>query len=144
MILLAGGAIAALALVFQAVYAPLASWRKNAKGDLARAEGLYDLVVEAAAIAPQSDGAPAAIGAAERPLRAVVTSTANDAGVDLIFVNARPDGAVEANAGPTDPERLFNWIGALSAEHGATISFADVSRTQDGDGTVRGRLIFGG
>ncbi len=139
LVLMAGGAVAALALAFQAIYAPLSSWRDAARSEFARAEGFYALVLEAAAAAPAGDAEAATD---TRPLRAIVATAAGDAGVELTFVSARPDGAVEANAGPTDPEAFFEWVAALSAEHGAKISYADISRAQDNDGTVRGRVIF--
>ncbi|MBI1392534.1 MAG: hypothetical protein GC152_07315 [Alphaproteobacteria bacterium] len=141
LILMVGGAIAGVALLLQAIYVPLANWRQASQASLGDAESVYQLVVQAAATADL--GAPAATSAeAAQPLRGAVTAYAQTQGVSLVFVNVRPDGAVEATAGPTPPEALFGWIRDLTEKEGASVIYADIARSAEGDGSVRGRLIL--
>ena len=131
--------LAAVFLVLQGVLAPIGGWRQAKEAELVRAEGLYEIVAEATAFA--TTGSSGGAGSST-PVRNAVTTTAAQLGVELVFVNARPDGAVEANAAPSDPQALFDWIGALSREHGVQIIYADLARDPADRRKVRGRLIL--
>lgn len=138
-ILIVGGGVLVLALLFQLIVAPLAGWRRSALASVVEAEGLYEIVSRAAVRAANT---PDAGEDGERPLRGIVTASAQAAGVSLVFVNVRPDGSVEAAAGPTAPAAVFAWVSDMTQAHGASVIYADITRTAEAEGAVRGRLIF--
>ena len=133
----AGGLAAAL-LFSLVILRPFNEWQAAQRKALQRAEGLYEIVVEAAAFSGNKSIEDAGTG----PIRNAVTATASSLGVELVFVNVRPDGAVEANAAPSQPSRLFQWLDILSRDHGFEITYADLVRDQSDQSLVRGRLIL--
>lgn len=127
-------ALFALAGLWSFVVAPIAEWRgaAGARADHARSE--YSLVARAAGMA-NVDEADKETGAA--PVRGAVIETARRLGVELIFVNAASDGAVEVQSAPVAPERVFQFFSELQARHGVRVASADIARSAEDKGEVR-------
>ncbi|MEX0645203.1 MAG: type II secretion system protein GspM [Parvularculaceae bacterium] len=126
-------AIFAVFLLLQAVVKPIADWKEAAAGRAAEAESGYRLVARAASatVPPrEADGA-------EVPLRNAVIDTGRALQVGLTFVNARPDGSVEFQAGPVAPERVFSLFAALQSRYGAKVVSADIARSPESIDQVR-------
>ncbi len=134
----AGGALFALALVFQFVVKPVGGWRDAAQTRAAEARQGYEMVVNAAALgaADLTAGVDDAT-----PLRQALTQTAAAAGIDLIRIGAEVDGQIEVQPAAVDSDKLFHWIAALDTRFGVRVAFADINRADDGAVNVQ-VLIF--
>jgi type II secretory pathway component PulM len=120
-------------LSLQLVLKPVADWRAAAAGRAADAESGYRLVARAAAAtAPSTE-----TDSSQTPLRNAVIDTARALQVGLTFVNARPDGSVEFQAGPVAPERVFSLFAALQRQYGAKVVSADIARSPESIDHVR-------
>lgn len=124
-ILGAGGIFVSALVLAQATLAPLLAWRVDAQAGARAAEDGYRMVAQAGA----SPGP--AISPSAAPVRNVINETAAALQIDLTFVNVRPDGAVDLQAGPTPPERLFQFLSKLEREHGVKVQTADIARASD-------------
>ncbi len=126
-------AIFAASLSLQLVVKPVLDWKASAADRAAEAESGYRLVARAAA----TTAAPNATDEAQTPLRNAVIDTARAMQVGLTFVNARPDGSVEFQAGPVAAERAFSLFAALQGRYGAKVVSADIARSPESLGQVR-------
>lgn len=135
------GVLAVLFVVLQFVIAPMSDWRRDQTRKLRGAESLYEIVAEAAAFA---GGGRASNGAAKAgaPIRNAVTDSANAAGVNINFVNARPDGSIETSAPSANPDRVYAWLEMLRDDYGVFVAYADIARDEGGVNTVRARFVF--
>ena len=134
-----GSVILALLILTQVIMAPLSNWRDARTSRLAAAESDYKLVVQASAY---SGAAATAAADMETPARNAVTTAAQRRSIILDFVNARPDGSVEANVGAAPSAALFAWIADLERGYGIRLSTADIARDTE-DGTLsQARLVF--
>jgi general secretion pathway protein M len=126
-------AAAAISLFFllQLVVAPIARWRSAALERAEAAEANYELVALAAgqAITASPTG--------NVPVRNLLNDAALAAQVPLTFINARPDGGVEMQAGPASPERVYELFAALERRHGVQIESADIAREPADPALVR-------
>lgn len=138
LILIAAGLVA-LFIALQGVVRPIAGWRADQDRALNEAEGLYELVNEAGA---QSAGAAFAAGDSETPIRNALAQSASSAGVNLVYVNVRPDGGVDANIASVSPDRLFVWLQLVERNYGARVVTADIAREQSQPSMVRAQLTF--
>jgi len=121
------------------IVAPLTDWRAAQYHALERAEGLYELVEEAAA---RSAAAAPAASDTETPVRNAVSQTASSAGVNLIFVNVQPSGAVEATASLVEPANLYAWLQAMQQTYDVRVISADIAREQTETSLVRAQLTL--
>lgn len=138
MLLLALGALFAMAFAYWAAFKPALDWRR-AQGERAQTRQTeFRLVADAARVA--SDGTGAA--GAQTPVRNALTDVAGEAGVDLVFVNAREDGAVEAQIGSAPPDKLFSVLEKLERQYGVRVISADIARVADGGAEVRAQLAL--
>lgn len=138
-IVMAGGVIFALVILIQLIMMPILNWRAD-QADRARdAQGLYRLMAEAAPMA-QSAGDTSVDNSL--PIRNAVSQSASAAGVELVFVNARPDGAVDANITSADPTALYQWLQRARDEFGLVIISADIARENGNPSSVRAQLTF--
>ncbi len=133
-----GGAAIALMAALQLVALPLLNWRARAIERAATAQEGYRLVSRSAAAVAPVRAAPPTSG----PVRAAVAETAAALGVTLTFVNARPDGSVDSQAGPVAPELIYALFAALEAEHGIEIQSADIVRVPDDPNLVQAQAVF--
>jgi len=135
-----GGAIFTTFFVFQFVYSPFSDWRKSALARADRSKEVYQLVSKASALGGT------ALGDEDRdietPLRDALTQTASPSGINLNFVNTRPDGQIDASAASTDPDDLFTWLETLERRYDVTVENADVARERGQSGAVRAQLTF--
>ena len=136
---LAGGAVLALFIVVQFVIAPLIDWRSNQLSRVSQAESGFDLVVEAASRAGAASPGNKDL---DTPVRNAVSQTASSGGVNLVFVNQRPDGSVEASLEDADPNALFDWLVLLDNRYGVKTVTADIAREQGDETLVQARLTF--
>ncbi|MGE0409364.1 MAG: type II secretion system protein GspM [Amphiplicatus sp.] len=127
------GALAGLFLASQLVVKPLADWRGAAAGRAEAAENAYRLVARAAsAAAPVKEGE-----AATTPPQTALLDAARALQIELTFVNARPDGGVEFQAGPIAPDRAFSLFSTLERRYGISILTADIARSGESPSNVR-------
>ena len=135
----AGGVIFALVILIQLIVMPIVNWRAD-QADRARdAQGLYQLVAEAA---PMARSAASGTADTTMPIRNAVSQSASAAGVELVFVNARPDGAVDANITSADPSALYLWLQGARDEFGLIVINADIARENGNPSSVRAQLTF--
>lgn len=139
LLIMAAAGLLALFVALQLVVRPAADWRADQHRALEQAQGLYTLVNEAGARSP---GVAQAAGDVQTSIRAALAQTASAAGVNLVYVNVRPDGAVDANLADVDPERLFNWLQSVERDYGARVVSADIVRERAQPGAVRAQLTF--
>jgi type II secretory pathway component PulM len=138
MLLLAAAAMVGIFLFFQGLVSPIMNWRAEQERAFERAEGLYELVKEAAS---RASGA-AASGDAETPIRNAITQSASRAGVSLVYVSARPSGEVDTTASQADPADLFAWLQGLEQDYGVRVVIADIAREQSQGSLVRAQLTL--
>lgn len=132
-LLAAGAAILAVFAAWALLLRPVAGWRESAAERAEQAESGYRLVARAAAsAAPQGRDADS-----ETPVRNAVIEVASEFKVELSFVNATPDGAVEIQGSDAAPERVFLMLSALQSRHAIRIASADIARSGDNPATVR-------
>ncbi|MEL6359785.1 MAG: type II secretion system protein GspM [Pseudomonadota bacterium] len=141
-LIIAGAGVALFFVVVQFVVMPLLDWRKDRLAAAESAESTYDLVVEAASRKPVAQSSTASNPNASKPIRNVLSETATQSGVNLIYVNVRPDGAVDANATNVDPATLFAWFSSMEAGFDVRLLRADISREQSSPGTLRAQMTF--
>lgn len=137
-LLLALSALLFVALVYGAAFKPALDWRRSQALLAQSRETEFKLVADAARIA--SDDANA-VGA-QTPVRNALTDVAGQTGVDLIFVNARDDGSVEAQIGSAAPEKLFSMIEQLEQRYGVRVVSADIARVSDGAADLRAQVTL--
>jgi type II secretory pathway component PulM len=134
-LLLASAALIVSVALLAQVMAMLLQWRAEAAHRMSAAETGYRLVTQAAMQTRRA--APADQSS---PPRAALTQAAGAAGVPLSFVNARPDGAVDAHAGPVAPERLYGMLSELAGRYDIHVTSADVARAGDDTNQIRAQL----
>ena len=134
-----GGAVVALVALLQFAAFPLLRWRADMAERRTNAETLYLLVAEAGAARGGAASATLSPKAAT-PVRNAIADSAKAERVELSYLNARPDGAVEANAAAAS-DALYRWLGALSRDYGVVVIAADIARDQN-DGGLRARLTL--
>lgn len=139
LLVIIAGVLFAIFIAFQAVAAPVVNWRAAQRRALDEAHSVYELVTLAGA---QAAGAAAQDGDVDTPARNALAQSATAAGVNLIYVNVRPDGAVDANAAGVSPEALFAWMQAVERDYGLRVVSADIAREQDQASMVRAQLTF--
>lgn len=126
-------ALGALLLLTQLVIRPVITWRSATAKRAEQAENGYRLVAQAAAVA-----APAGMEAsAEILARSALTETARRMSVNLNFVNEHPDGSIEFQAGPVDPERALELFAALERDFAVRAIAVDMARTPEAPQQVR-------
>ena len=141
--LIKGGAgVLAFFLLWQFIISPITSWRDDQRSGYENSERLYQMVSDAAA---RSSAGRSASASTDTPPRTLITRTAANAGISLVFVNTRGGGLIDVNATGADPQSLFDWIALLERRNGLRIVNADIAR-EDGAGgaTVRAQLTFQG
>lgn len=136
MLLLVGGALAGLFVALQLILSPMLSWRADQRRDMASARGLYELVAEAAPLGEVASGATTNAG----PARAIVSQTANGAGVSIVFINARGDNAVDVNIASVSPDALFQWLALLRTDYNIIVDTADIARDTGNPQTLRAQI----
>ncbi|MEM8772948.1 MAG: type II secretion system protein GspM [Pseudomonadota bacterium] len=134
LIVVVGGVLAGLLAGFQLIISPIFDWRADQHRARQEAEGLYRLVAEAA---PRATRNTETNVNTNTPARNAVSQTASAAGVNLIYVNARDDGAVDANAASVEPAMLYEWLLVLEKEYGILVRTADISRETGDPSKVR-------
>ena len=139
MLILGGAVIFALFVLIEGVAAPVMGWRADQRRSLERAQNDYELVAEAAG---RAGGQATPSGDLDAPIRNAIAKSASASGVNLIYVNVRPDGAVEANAAQVDPENLMVWLQAVERDYGARVTAADIAREQADPTKVRAQMTF--
>ncbi len=137
MLIIIGGVLAGLFIALQLILSPMLSWRADQRSDMARARSLYEIVAEAA---PLGEGAPAGASTNAGPARTIVSQTANDAGVAIVFINARGDNAVDVNIASVTPDALFQWLGQLRADYNIVVDTADIARDTGNPQTLRAQI----
>lgn len=137
MLVMVGGALALVLIVTQLIIAPINGWRADQRQRLEEAESLYRLVAEAA---PRAGAKAASDADLETPLRSAISQSSSAAGVPLVYVNARGDNAVDANAASVDPALLFDWLQLLNRQYGVVVASADISRESGNPRVVRAQL----
>jgi type II secretory pathway component PulM len=137
-LLLALATLVFIALVYGAAFKPAFDWRRSQAQLAQTRETEFKLVADAARLA--SDGADAA--GAQTPVRNALTDVAGQSGVDLIFVNARDDGSVDAQIGSAAPEKLFSMIERLERQYGVRVVSADIARVSDGASDLRAQVTL--
>lgn len=125
LVMAAGGIFVSALALFQLTLAPLLAWKNDARTGARAAEENYRMV----ALAASATGPVISPSAA--PVRNVINETAAALQIDLTFVNVRPDGAVDLQAGPAPPDRLFQFFSKLEREHGVKVQTADIARASD-------------
>jgi type II secretory pathway component PulM len=134
-----GGAVVALIALLQFALFPMLRWRSDMADRRTSAETLYLLVAEAGAAgggqALSSSSPKAAV-----PVRNAIADSAKSEKVELSYLNARADGAVEANASGAS-DAIYRWLGALSRDYGVVVVAADIARDQSG-GALRAQLTL--
>lgn len=138
-LILAAGVIFAAFFIYVAVITPVANWRASQHRALERAEGLYELVELAAA---RSSGAAPTASDTTTPVRNAVSQTASSIGVNLIYVNVQPSGAVDATASLVEPAALYAWLQAMEQTYGVRVVSADIAREQAQTELVRAQLTL--
>ncbi len=137
LLIMIGGALAAVFIALQLILSPALSWREDQRRDMASARGLYELVAEAAPL-----GAAASAGAATNagPARTIVSQTAGAAGVSIVFINARGDRAVDVNIASVSPDALFQWLAFLQSEYNIVVDTADIARETGNPQAIRAQI----
>lgn len=130
--------VLAFALAYFGAFKPALDWRAQAIQRTVTRETEFRLVSDAARGALDAAAAPGV----QTPVRNALTDAATLAGVELVFVNAREDGSVEAQIGSAPPDKLFVMIEALERQNGVRVIGADIARVSDGAATVRAQLTF--
>ncbi len=134
-----GGAVVAVFILIQFILVPIIGWRDEMGQKRDNAVAFYELVARASALA---GGAGASTEAeTSTPVRNVVSQSAARAGVELNFVNQRPDDGVDLNAS-AEPAALFAWLATLETEHAIVVAVADIARESGDDGKVRAQLTL--
>jgi type II secretory pathway component PulM len=137
-LILAGGALGAVFLVLQLIISPILDWRNDQRQRMNEAKAVYELVAEAA---PRGRAiASAAAASNTTPVRNAVTQSANAAGVSIVFVNTRADGAVDANIASASPAALYQWVQMMRNEYGVVVESADIARETGNPEVVRAQL----
>lgn len=131
LILLAAAGLIGAGLFFQLALSPIVRWRSESGARAAAAEETYRLVARAAA------GAGAKAAASDVPIRNALTASAASLQVGLAFVNALPDGSVDMQTDPVAPEKVFEMLARLEAEHGIRAKTVDIARSLDDKTLVR-------
>lgn len=139
LLIMIAAALFAVFVALQGIVRPVADWRADQTRALDEAQNLYALVTEAGA--RRSGGDPAK-SEAQTPIRTALAQSASSAGVNLVYVNVRADGAVEANIAAVNPENLFAWLQAVERNYAARVVSADIAREQDQASMVRAQLTF--
>lgn len=137
-LLLALAGLAAAMLLYAAAFSPALAYREQSAQRAQTRETEFRLVANAARLASDGSSAPGA----QTPVRNALTDVAAQAGVELIFVNARADGAVEAQIGAAAPEKLFQMIETLERQYAVRVVAADIARVSDGAADVRAQLTL--
>ncbi|MEZ5897483.1 MAG: type II secretion system protein GspM [Parvularculaceae bacterium] len=134
-----GGAVVAAFVLIQFILVPIIGWRDEMGRKRDNAIAFYEVVARASALA----GAAGASAGADTstPVRNVVSQSAARAGVELNFVNQRPDDGVDVNAS-AEPAALYAWLAALESEHAIAVAVADIARESGEDGKVRAQLTL--
>ncbi len=138
LLIAAATVLLAIVVVVAGVVSPIVNWRADQQQALNQAQGVYELVTQAGA----RGGRGTSASQSSTPMRNVMTQSASAAGVSLVYVNVRQDGAVETNASPVDPAILFAWMQSLEREYGARVVSADIAREQGQAALVRAQLVF--
>ncbi len=139
LLILIGGGLALVFVVLQLVLSPALSWRSDQRRDMTSARGLYELVAEAA---PLGLAANASVGTDGGPARTIVSQTASQAGVTIVFINARGDRAVDVNITSASPDALFQWLSMLRTEYNIVVDTADIARETGNPQSVRAQLTM--
>lgn len=138
LLILVASSLAGIFVLVQFVAAPVIAWRTEKSAALARAKENHELVMKASAF-----GKPANANADRAtPVRNAVTATAGEVGVRLNFVNARPDGAVDAAAEAVEPDAFYRWISALEEKYAISVLSADIARDSVARDKIRAQLTF--
>ena len=138
MLLAVGAGVAVLALSYFGAFKPALDWRRDAALTAKARETEFRLVADAAGAAAEGGAADGA----QTPVRNALTEAAAQAGVDLVFVNARDDGSVETQITSAAPEKLFAMIESLEGRYGVRVAAADIARAADGAADVRAQLTL--
>jgi type II secretory pathway component PulM len=129
----AAAVMGALFLAMQLAIRPVMNWRNAASQRVEQAESGYQIVAQAAAaVAPENSAAGAAT-----PARNALTDTARQLGVSLNFVNEHPDGSIEFQAGPVEPEKAFQLFSNLERDFAVRVIAADIARSPEAPQQVR-------
>lgn len=134
LLLMAGAALIGLLVLSQLVIGPLIDWRDDARARVGAAEREFNIVYDAAAAPVRS---PAAGAQSSIPIRNALNQSAQRFGVPLTFVNAQPDGSVQVQAGPVEPERVFQLFDHLQSQFGIRASTADMARASGEPAMIR-------
>jgi type II secretory pathway component PulM len=130
-----GGGAVAIFILLQFILVPMFGWRTEMEQKRNNAVAFYDLVARASAF-----GGAAVEGEQSTPVRNLVTESAPAAGIELNFVNQRPDNGVDLNA-TASPDVLFAWLTGLERDHGVVVAVADIAR-ETGSENVRAQLTL--
>lgn len=117
-------ALLALILLIFGVLGPARDARENAVARHAEAARTLGAV----RLATNAPAAPAGTGG---PLRAVVSATADQAGIVIDRYDIEDDG-VRLFVGSTEAPRLFAWLTGLREQEGITVTEAQVRREEGG------------
>lgn len=137
-LLLICAALAAIVVGYVAAFAPALAWRSEAAQRAIARETEFRLVSNAARLSASVTSA----AGADTPVRNALTEIAAQTGIELVFVNAREDGSVDAQIGSAAPDKLFAMIDTLERQYGVRIVAADIARVSDGAETVRAQLTL--
>lgn len=138
MLILVGGVLAGLFVALQLILSPMLSWRADQRREMERARGLYELVAEAAPLGEVAARADANAG----PARTIVSQTADNAGVSIVFINARGDRAVDVNIASVSPDALFQWLALLRTDYNIVVDTADIARDTGNPQTLRAQITM--
>lgn len=137
-LLAALGAAALLFAVVFLVWRPIIGFRANAAAQAEAGENTYRLIARAARLGAKS----ASPAEAATSVRAALTEAAGGLAVELSFVNARDDGAVDAQIAAAPPEKVFLLLSMLERRYGVKVSAIDVARVTDGATEVRAQMTL--
>jgi len=135
--------LAALVLamgVWFGLIAPLRAAERAAAERHARAVERLAAVGAAAREAQALQAARGSTGG--RPLAAVVTQGALQAGVPIARQGLETGGGLTVGVDAADPGAFFRWIAVLARDHGVSVEALEMTRTPGG--AVRARVVFGG
>lgn len=135
-LILAGGGVLALAVLYFLIIRPLSGYQQTAMADYDRSVRTFRQVTMAAA-APQ-DGAfdPA-------NLRSVITSSATQSGIVINRISSQ-DNAIDISIAGTSPARLYNWLSILEEQHRVHVQSAQVRPSSESGVIARLTLVGGG
>jgi len=138
LILLVGGVIAVLVVVFQYAWLPAKSYRERAERD--HASALADLA--AVRRAEASTLAATAAPTSAQPLQSVITRTAEGFGLTISrLVPAGEDGMnVFLDAAP--PLLVYAWLGELDRNHGVRVGGTSTVRKNSDNQTVSANIFL--